>query len=331
MAHAVAVDEWEAAGVRLGDVAAALSELRHGSREGGSPRTAVMTFIAVAGDDEHARAASSALRALGSNHPSRIVIFRPNPDAVATLDARATLFSVEQAGHEVNFEEISLNVCGQAANHLDSLADAFTISDLPVPVWYVGSIPDVTDPLLTIATAVLVDSRDAAGPDRLRSLMELSRRLPVVDLSWTRLKPWRVLAAALFSEPTTRPWLAGIESVVVEGKEGPRHMLGGWAIAQLGLAAGQLTLRDARHVRITIECVQDGRRATFTVGRFGDDRMLEATAALPDGPCAPRHLGLSEDPLAASLAEGLVHLEPDPVWQRALVSATRLESWPTEP
>ena len=326
MAHAVAVDEWEAGGVRLSDVAAALSELRHRSREGGSARTAVMTFIAVAADDEHARGASSALRTLGTNHPSRIVIFRPSPDAVATLDARATLFSVEEAGHAVNFEEISLNVCGQAANHLDSLADAFTISDLPVPVWYVGTIPDITDPLLAVATAVLVDSRDSAGSDRLRSLMELSRRLPVVDLSWTRLKPWRILTAALFSEPATRPWLEGIESVVVEGKEGPRHMLGGWAMAQLGLASDRVTLRDARHVRITMECIDGDRRATFTVGRSGDDRTLEATTVLPDGPCAPRHFRLSDDPLAASLAEALVHLEPDAVWQRALVSATRLES-----
>lgn len=326
MAHAVAVDEWEAGGVRLTDVSNALSELRHRSREGGSARTAVMTFIAVAPDDEHARGASSALRALGANHPSRIVIFRPHPDAVATLDARATLFNVDQAGHEVNFEEISLNVCGQAANHLDSLADAFTISDLPVPVWYVGTIPDVTDALLDVATAVLVDSRDAAGAERLRSLMELSRRLPVVDLSWTRLKPWRVLTAALFSEPTTRPWLNRIESLVVEGKEGPRHMLAGWAMAQLGLDATRVTLRDARHVRITIECADGDRKATFTVGRSGDDRVLEATTVLPDGPCAPRHLRLADDPLAASVAEALVHLEPDAVWQRALAFATRLES-----
>ena len=182
MANAVIVDQWQGSGVRVSDVAEALSELRHRSRDATSPRTAVMAFIAVAGDETRARAASAALRTLGTNQPARIVILRPDPDAVAALDAEVSLFTVDTAGHEVNFEEISLMVCGQAANHLDSLVDAFTIWDLPVAVWFVGTIPDVSDPLLSVATAALVDSRDAADSGRLRGLVDLARQGPVVDL-----------------------------------------------------------------------------------------------------------------------------------------------------
>ncbi len=33
---------------------------------------------------------------------------------------------------------------------------------------------------------------------------------------------------------------------------------------------------------------------------------------------------LADDPLAASLAEALTHLQPDPVWERALYAASTL-------
>ena len=326
MADPVAVDEWQGGGVRVSDVARALSELRHRSRDGTSARTAVMTFIAVAADDGSARSASDALRTLGSNHPARIVILRPQPDAVAALDARATLFSVAGESHEVNFEEISLEVCGQAAKHLDSLVDAFVLSDLPVVVWYVGAIPETGDPLLEVATAVLVDSRDAADSGRLRGLLELARRRTVVDLSWTRLRPWRSLFAMLFSDPGTREWLAGADSVTVEGKAGPRHMLGGWMMAQLGMAEGHVHLRDARHARIELECRIGEERATFELCRSDAERVIEARALLPTGPCAPRHVHLPEEGLAGSLSGSLTHLEPDPVWLRALAAATHLDA-----
>jgi glucose-6-phosphate dehydrogenase assembly protein OpcA len=325
MANAVAVDRWEGSGVRVSDVAGALSELRHRSRDATSPRTAVMTFIAVAGDDEGAKVASSALRTLGTSHPARIVILRPEPDSVAALDARAVLFTVETGGHEVNFEEISMTVCGQAAKHLDSVVDAFVISDLPVAVWYVGTIPDGADPLLPVATAALVDSRDAADTGRLRGLLDLARERPVVDLSWTRLKPWRSMLALLFADPETRQWLGGIESVAVEGKAGPRHMIGGWISAQLRVEPRQVRIRDGRHVRVDIQCRLRGEAASFEVARFGDERVLEARAVLPSGPCPARHQQLASDALAASLSEALTHLQPDPVWQRALAAATLLD------
>lgn len=324
MANPLAVDHWEGTGVRASDVSAALADLRHRSRDATSPRTAVMTLVAVAGDEERASTASSVLRTLSSHHPARLVILRPDADAVASLDARAALFSTERGGHEVNFEEIELQVCGQAARHLDSLAEAFTISDLPVATWYVQAIPEISDPLLGISTAVLVDSRDGAGPGLLRGLLDLSRQHRVVDLSWMRLKPYRRLLATLFSEPSTRPWLDGIESVTVWGKAGPRHILGGWMIAQLGLPARQVRLHDDRHVRIQIECALHGETASFEVTR-GPERTLEARANLPDRTCPPQHARLAEDALGAALADALLHLEADPVWQRALSAATLLD------
>ncbi len=327
MANAVAVDTWDARGVRLSDVVAALDDLRHQSMGKAAIRTAVMTLVAVIPADEQAYAATRALRALGRHHPARIVLLRPDPDQVATLDARAALYAVEADGHQVNFEEITLLVAGQAAKHLDSLVEAFTLSDLPVPVWYAGAVPDPTDPLLTVATAVIVDSRDAAGSGQLRSVLELARRRTVVDLSWIRLAPWRELLAGLFDPPAHRTWLPSVESVEVSGKAGPRQLLGGWLAAQLRLLPHQVRLVDARHVEIRVVCSRGGRTATFEVSRGERERTVTARAVIPGEtgrPGGPQVIPLAEDPLATSLADALTHLQPDVIWERALSAATSL-------
>jgi glucose-6-phosphate dehydrogenase assembly protein OpcA len=328
VADAVAVDTWDAQGVRLSEVVGALADLRYQSVGRTAVRTAVMTLIAVMPSDEQAYAATRALRALGRHHPARIVLLRPDPDQVATLDGRAALFAVEADGHQVHFEEVTLVVGGQAANHLDSLAEAFTLSDLPVPVWYVGDIPDPTDQLLSVATSVVVDSRDAAGTGRLRALLELARRRTVVDLSWIRLQPWRELLAGLFDPPERRPWLDAVEEVEVTGKIGPRQLLGGWLMSQLHLAPDQVQLVDAQHVEVRVVCRRGPNLATFEVGRGTAHRTVSARCVVAGGreanpiPDSGQAIPLADDPLATSLAEALTHLQPDAVWERALSAAS---------
>ena len=325
MADAVAVDSWSSQGVRLSDIVGALADLRDQSSDhASSSRTAVMTIIAVAPADEQAYAATGALRSLAGHHPSRIVLLRPDPDQVASLDGRATLYSLDGDNHKVNFEEVAIEVGGQAANHLDSLVAAFTLSDLPVAVWYVSSLPDPSDPLLAVADVVLVDSRDAADPLGLRSLLQLARRRAVVDLSWTRLRPWRELGASLFEAAEHRVWLDGLEHIEVSGKIGPRALTGGWLADRTGLAPANVTLLDARHVSFTLTCRRDGSEATFAVEREDDRRTVRGQARLPDGTTSTTIAELPEDPLASSLAGALTRLGPDPVWEAALSVATTL-------
>jgi glucose-6-phosphate dehydrogenase assembly protein OpcA len=327
VAQAVAVDTWDARGVRLSDVVSALADLRHQSLGRTPIRTAVMTLVAVIPNDDQAYAASRALRALGRHHPARIVLLRPDPDQVATLDGRAALFATDEDGPRVYFEEVTLLVGGQASNHLDSVVEPFTLADLPVPVWYAGDVPDPSDPLLSVATALIVDSRDAAGSGRMRSLLEIARRRTVVDLSWIRLRPWRELLADLFTPPQRRPWLQAVEGVEITGKVGPRQLLGGWLVSQLHLLPHQVTLVDAQHVEIRIVCRRDAQSATFEVGRGQLHRTVTARAIVPgEPPSAERGatIPLADDPLATSLSEGLTHLEPDVIWERALSAATWL-------
>ena len=129
----------------------------------------------------------------------------------------------------------------------------------------------------------------------------------------------------LFSESLTREWLSGVRSVEVEGKAGPRHMLGGWMMAQLGMQPRQVRMQEARHVRIDLDCRIGDEKASFQIARPGGGRVIEARAVLPSYPCVPHHVHLGEDALAGSLSRALTHLEPDPVWERALSAATHLD------
>ncbi len=322
MAGTVEVDSWDGQGVHLSDVLDALGVLRQRAREHTSARTAVMTMVAVVGTDEQTETATATLRSLGGNHPARILLLRPDPDGVAALDAHVALHSANTETHPINFEEVHLNVGGQAAKHLDSIVEPFTLADLPVAVWYVGAVPDAADPLLSVANSVLLDSRDAEG--QLRGLLELARRRAVVDLSWIRLRPWRRLLAALFDPPEYRPWLGAVESVEVKGKIGPRQLLGGWLAAQLDLRPRQVTLLDARHVEIVVSCRREGVEASFEVVR-GDAHRTVAAQAVVGGQTGRAHgYPLAADPLTSALADALTRLGPDVVWERALSTATTL-------
>ena len=319
------LDEWVGRGVRLSDVVKGMSELHEASTmEHFAARTAVMTLVAVAARDEDTAPAMEALRSVAGHHPSRLVLLRPDPDAVAHLEGRARLYSLPQDDHRVCFEEVDLLVSGQAAFHLDSIVESFTLSDLPVVVWYVNSIPEASDPLLSVATAVLIDSRDAPDPSQLRSLLALARRRTLVDLSWSRLLPWRELLSSLFDPPAHRPWLEHLQDVHVAGKEGPRRLLGGWLVARAGVSPRRVTLHDARHASIHLTAQRDGATATFRVERVDGQRLVSAEAVVPDGPPLRSTSSLPDNPLASSVANGLTHLRPDPVWETALSTAAAL-------
>lgn len=325
--QAVAVDGWSGDGIALSEVVTALSDLRDKSAgPQSSARTAVMTMVAVAPGDEQAYGATSTLRALAGHHPARIILLRPDPDSVASLSARATLYALDTESHRINFEELTLQVGGQAAKHLDSLVEAFTLSDLPVAVWYVNAVPEPSDRLLQLATALLVDSRDAPDPGQLRSLLQLARRRTLVDLSWSRLRPWRELLAGLFDPPQFRPWVEAVERVEISGKSGPRRLLGGWIAAQTGVSPRRVSLADDRHVSVRLTCRQGSSEAAFSVERVEGQRMVAAEANLPDGASLHSTASLPEDPLATSLASALTNLQPDPIWERALSAATALDS-----
>jgi glucose-6-phosphate dehydrogenase assembly protein OpcA len=327
-----AVESWSKERVSLGEVLAALPDLRRkaAGREAGT-RTAVMTVVLVSNGGEEAKAAMGSLRSLGAHHPCRAVLLQPEPDATPAIDASAWLWRAEPrsgAGHPVFFEELSIRVGGQAASHLASIVGPFVLADLPVVIWFPASLPDPADPLLKIASALLVDTRAAADQGDLghayRVLLDLARTRPVVDLSWVRLQPWRELLAGLFEPEHNRWFLEGVRLAVVSGKPGPRFILGGWLMAQLDLRSRELQLVDARHVNVTLSATVEDVEGTFEVKRDEGARAVWARATFSSGLSHTQGLPLPDSSLTNALASAVSYLRRDRTWERALSAAATL-------
>jgi glucose-6-phosphate dehydrogenase assembly protein OpcA len=324
MAEAVVLERWEDTDVSLGAVVDKLFALRrHAARS--ASRTSVMTLVVVATADEEAGRAQQAMRPLGGHHPARLIVLRPEPRRPdAGVDARATVYCATAGDHPVSFDEVGLVVKGEAAGQLKSMIEPFTLPDLPIVLWYPGALPAAAEPLLAIADTVMVDSKEA-GDDRVFSaLAELSHRRVVVDLSWERLRPQRLLLTALFDGSAYRPYAYQVTGIEVSGKRGPRHLLGGWLMSCLGIPRSRVHLSDSRHIQVAIHAGADGRRATFELTRDAGERIVRAGAVVENGARHTEVIALPDDSLAWSLAQALTHLGRDEVWERALAEAVIL-------
>ncbi len=324
MADAVILDRWEGADVRLGAVLDTLSALRRRSARTAS-RTSVMTLVVVANDDGEAGRATRAMPPLGARHPARVVVIRPDRSAdEASVDARLTVYGSAGGAHPTSFEEIRLAVHAGGCDRLDSILEPFTLADLPVVVWYPAALPGLSDCLLPVADAVMVDSREAGGPATFPHLAELARRRVVMDLSWERLFPWRELLAGLFEGSVYRPFAGGARSIAVAGKPGPRYLLAGWLSARLGVPLQDVELSDARHVSVRIRCQHGGAQATFEAVRAEGERVVRAGADIEGGPSHRDVVQLPDDTLAWFLGRALTHLGRDAVWEEAVTAALAL-------
>jgi glucose-6-phosphate dehydrogenase assembly protein OpcA len=261
--------------------------------------------------------AQAAVHELGGRHPARVLTLVLDPSAregAPGIDAEIRLLGGTAEGHDLWFEDIELDVHGRVVGHLDSLIEPLTLSDLPVVVWFVDDLPSLDDPLLAAADVLLVDARELDDVDALGGLVSLCGRRPVVDLSWTRLRPWRELLAGLFEGPAFRPFVSQVRRSAVAGRLGPRLLLDGWLADRLELPSAARHVEAADHVSIRLWC--DG--ATFSVVREGDVRRVVAEASIDGGPTASAVVQLAEATPAWGLADALSRLEVDPVYERAL-------------
>ena len=317
---------WQADSVTVGQVEAALSDLRR-HEERAAVRTSVLTLVVVAKDPGEADETLGVVRHLGARHPSRTLVLVPDEDdgEGSRLDASAAVRLLERDGRAVCVEEVILEVRGRARHHLDSLVEPFTLPDLPVAVWLPSRLPSPGDPLLESADRVIVDTRVVGSQaDALSRLASLSKRCAVTDLSWSRLKPWRQLLASLFEGRVYRPFLDGVQSVEVQGRPGPRHLLAGWLMSRLGLPRAKVHLADDEHASIKLACSHEGRAGHFQVERKGDERVIDASVRIEGGPSYEQKVQFGEAWPSRSLADSLTRMGHDEVYEGALQAAVGL-------
>lgn len=351
--HRTSLGTWSARDTNVAQVSGALDDLRQGEQRAAT-RTSVVNLVVVASDQDDARRAGAAMRRLGPRHPGRTLVLacqagpdgsdgRPERSVGPGMDAEVTLHQASAAGRTVWWDEVALSVRGKLCQHLDSLVEPLLLPELPLAAWYVSDLPRPGDPLASVADAVLVDARsarhlddpadsggsgsEAVGPLRLgglTGLVELTRRHPVVDLSWVRLEPWRRALAHLFDPPDLRPFVTGVTDVGVAGRLGPRTLLAGWLIDRLGLAPSSVTLRRDVHAAMTLRASAGSRLATFSVERHPDDRLVRSRAIVDGVAVLKEALVQADDALSWSLARALTHLERDPVYDHAIHAALGL-------
>jgi glucose-6-phosphate dehydrogenase assembly protein OpcA len=288
-----------------------------------------VTLVVVGVDEDEASAATNAMHRLGARHPGRTIVLVPDPERERGIDARVALHHGQAEGHPVWSEDIRLRVRGGAARHLDSLIEPLTLPDLPLCVWFVAAAPSVHDPLVGAADAVIVDLRQIPGAagdpaPALARLTRLAAERTLVDLSWTRLTPWRELLGGMFDPAPYRPFLSGVHAVEVCGLPGPRHLLGGWIASRLRLPSFAVQLRQEEHVSVVMAATADGRHGRFSVERRAGEHLVRARAEAEGAPVNEMVLALPTDTLPWSLGVALSRPYRDPVYEESLAAASLL-------
>jgi len=323
------IGSWQSDNVTATEVERALSELRR-NEERAATRTSVLTLVIVVGTTDEAAEHMDVVRHLGARHPSRTLVLVLNGEgdedqSESRLDAHVTVCGVDRGGRQVAVEEVVIECHGPARFHLDSLVLPFTLPDLPVAVWLPTSIPSRGDPLLETADRVVIDTRVVGyQPDALSRLYSISRKVAVTDLSWWRLKPWRNLFAGLFEGHLYRPFLGDVHHLEVTGHAGPRHLFAGWVMSRLDLPRSVVHLGDAEHLSVKLVASHEGRRGRFEVERKGDERVIDASVEIDDGPSFQQKVQIGEAWPSRSLADALGHMGHNQTYEAALEAALGL-------
>lgn len=316
---------WEAERVTVSQVESALSDLRRHEQRA-AVRTSVLTLVVVVDEREEADQALEVVRRMGGRHPSRTIVVVASEDEGSGMDASLVVHVAESEGRTVCFEDLVLDVRGPARHHLDSVVEPFTLPDLPVAVWLPSRLPSLGDPLLDTADRIVIDTRAVpTADDVLPRVSSLARRLPVTDLSWVRLAPWRSLLAGLFEGSVNRPFVDGVRDAEIDGHAGPRVLLGGWLLQRLRLSRAHVHLREAEHVSIRLTATADGKDGHFCVSRPDDTREIRAEVAIEGRPPMTQTLRMRDRWPARALADALTQMGRDVVYEAAVAGALELQ------
>lgn len=204
---------------------------------------------------------------------------------------------------------------------LRSFVRGLARGDLPLVLWRPAGLPSADDESLGWVEHLVVDSRSIA---RLPALVEITGQLPVTDLAWLDLAPWRRLVAGLFDGPAFGPFLEGVRHVRVQGDEARRRLLAGWLLGRLQVPPTAVEVLASEHASIEVTAEHDGRRAHFSVAWSAESALIDARAMVGGGPSQVRRWRPGEATTASLLGRALARLHRDPIYVEAVTAAITL-------
>lgn len=198
-------------------------------------------------------AARGVLDNLGDRHPSRTIMFLPDPGADRDeLDVEVDLRCFAFGGPErsVCSEVIIVWLRGRCSSAPASVAQPLLVSDLPVFLRWRGDLPfgaPELDGLVAVADRLVVDSREWDDVEvGYRALPALFDGIGVSDIAWARIEPWRRALAGLW------PGVSDAGVLRVRGPRAEALLLAAWLRQRLGHdvsldhePAGELELVEA--------------------------------------------------------------------------------------
>ena len=289
-----------------GAVAAAIAAERHRL---GSPATGmVLTMLILANEEFQADATAAAVSA-AREHPMRILTLIPRPGRVETsLDAEIAVGGDDGPG-----ELAVLRLRGDLSNHGNSVAIPLLLSDTPVVAFWPTSPPDspATDPIGKHSQLRITDSATSMDPE-LQLRQQLEGYSPGdVDLSWTRLTPWRSALAAAFDNVT--PEINTIE--IAAGVNDPSAiLLKLWLQLRLRCDAVIHQTPDSELLSVKLVASQ----GCISLTRIDPHQAVLSKPGVPDAT-----IGLPVRDLATLLSEELKYLNPDETYGEVLFSFGR--------
>ncbi|KNX37226.1 glucose-6-phosphate dehydrogenase assembly protein OpcA [Luteipulveratus halotolerans] len=290
------------------DVSKKLVRLRN--QTGAMTLGRVLTLVIVVSEDDADAALESASDAT-RQHPSRIIaLVMGNKRGASRLDAQIRL-----GGDAGASEIVVLRLFGPLTGHGRSVITPLLLPDSPIVVWWPSGAPaDVSaSPIGQIAQRRITDSATSRSPRR-----DLQRRADTyadgdTDLAWTRLTRWRGLLAAALDQA---PYESVTEATVTGASDSPStDLLAAWLAVRLRCKVRRARTRaGVGMVSVRLE------RASGPVDLVRTEGSI-ATLSQPGQPV--RRINLARITDAQALAEELRRLDPDEVYEEALVKGLK--------
>lgn len=289
-------------------IAAKIDELHEERGESATGRVLTLLIDTTLKELEHALgAANNASR----EHPCRVIAIvrdwssehaAEHGEIVPNLDAQVRFGADAGAG-----EIIILYPHNGLVRHPDTLVIPLLVPDAPIVAWWPTNAPEdpAHDLLGAMASSRITDAQRA--DDTLKTVQNLRKNWSPkdVDLSWTRLTPWRALLASMLDQP---PHLPILRAKVV----GPTHYV------SLHLLAAWL--KSSLHVHV--EIVEDPKaKAINSVTFEREDGILSLTRPAGDDQAMISLPGQAAQPIALPirtlddcLSEELRRIDPDEIY-----------------
>ena len=199
---------------------------------------------------------------------------------------------------------------GAVAAHPASVIRPLLLPDSPVVIWWPGRATNNrnSDELARLAIRRMTDA--AAAPRPLTALRARAREYTAgdIDLSWTRLTPWRALLAAALDQ-----YPAKIKSVAIESERNnpSADLLAAWLRARLNVSVSRKTSGGPG-----LTAVRMGT-AAGDIAITRPDGLL-ASYAVPGQP--ERLVALKRRNFTELISEELRRLDPDVIYERTVKS-----------